>query len=130
MYRRSLLLTLCATLVATGALAHGPKGSKPAGANGGEIADVDGGHLEFVSTPAELRIYVTDMKDVALSSADMSGRAIVQDGEKQIVLPLAAKAPNLLVAPLAAPLSKDAKVAVSAKLGKDAKPVQARFVVK
>jgi hypothetical protein len=60
----------------------------------------------------------------------MSGRAIVQDGEKQIVLPLAAKAPNLLVAPLAAPLSKDAKVAVSAKLGKDAKPVQARFVVK
>ena len=130
MNRRVLLVALCVAIASFGAQAHGPKGTKPAGANGGEIADVEGGHLEFVVTPAELRIYVTDMRDVALASAGMTGRAIVQDGEKQAVLPLVAKAPNLLVAPLAAPLSKDAKVAVSATLAKEAKPVQARFVVK
>ncbi len=130
MNRRILILAACATVFSFSAHAHGPKGSKPAGANGGDIADVDGGHLEFAPTSNELRIYITDMKDAALASAGMTGRAIVQDGEKQAVLPLVARAPNLLVAPLAAPLSKDAKVAVSATLAKDAKPVQARFVVK
>lgn len=132
MRRRSLILAACAAVIAstTLAIAHGPKGTKPAGANGGEIADVEGGHLEFAPTPTELRIYVTDLKDVALASAAMTGRAIVQDGDKQIVLPLVPKSPNLLVAALAAPLSKDAKVAVSATLAKDTKPVQARFVVK
>jgi hypothetical protein len=130
MHRRSLMLAVCAALVSSAAFAHGPKGTKPAGANGGEIADVEGAHLEFAPTPTELRIYVTDLKDVALSSTAMTGRAIVQDGDKQVVLPLVAKAPNLLVAPLAAPLPKDTKVAVSVILAKDAKPVQARFVVK
>lgn len=130
MKRRTLVLTIPAVLIASAAAAHGPKGTKPAGANGGEIADVEGGHLEFVATPTELRIYVTDMKDAALPSSGMSGRAIVQDGERQIVLPLTPSAPNALVAPLAAPLSKDAKIAVSATLTKEAKPVQARFVVK
>jgi hypothetical protein len=130
MKRRSLILAVCAALVPLRVRAHGPKGTKPAGANGGEIADVEGGHLEFAPSPTELRIYVTDMKDVAFASAGMTGRVIVQDGDKQIVLPLLARAPNLLVAPLAAPLSKDAKVAVSATFAKDAKPVQARFVMK
>lgn len=130
MHRRAVILATALTLIAPAALAHGPKGSKPAGANGGEIADVEGGHLEFAPTPTELRIYVTDMKDVALSSVGMTGRAIVQDGDRQFVLPLAPSAPNVLAAPLAAPLSKDAKIAISATLAKDAKPVQARFVVK
>lgn len=130
MHRRSLLLAACSALIVSTALAHGPKGTKPAGAHGGEIADVESGHLEFAPTPTELRIYVTDLKDVALATSAMTGRAIVQDGDKQVVLPLVAKAPNLLVAPLAAPLSRDAKIAVSATLAKDAKPVQARFVVK
>jgi hypothetical protein len=130
MRRHSLILAACAALIASTALAHGPKGTKPAGANGGEIADIEGGHLEFAPTPTELRIFVTDMKDMALASTAMTGRAIVQDGDKQIVLPLVAKAPNLLVAPLSAPLSKAAKIAVSATLAENAKPVQARFVVK
>jgi hypothetical protein len=129
-HRRSLILAAFATIVVSRARAHGPKGTKPAGANGGDIADVEGGHLEFVPTPTELRIYVTDLKDVTLDSATMTGRAIVQAGDNQVVLPLVSKAPNVLVAPLAEPLSKDAIVAVSARFAKDAKPVQARFVVK
>lgn len=130
MNRRLLILAASAALVSSAALAHGPKGAKPVGANGGEIVDVEGGHLELAPTATELRIFVTDMKDAPLPSADMSGRAIVQDGDKQAVLALAARAPNLLVAPLAAPLPKDAKIAVSATLARNAKPVQARFVVK
>lgn len=130
MHRRSLLLAACAAVIASDARAHGPKGAKPAGANGGEIVDVEGGHLELVATPTELRIYVTDMKDAALDSAAMTGRAIIQDGDKQFVLPLVTKTQNLLVAPLAAPLSRDTKIAISATLAKDAKPIQARFVVR
>ena len=43
-------LALAATL-ATVAMAHGPGGTKPAGANGGPIVDVDGGHLELIVSP-------------------------------------------------------------------------------
>jgi hypothetical protein len=127
-------IALLAALVLFGSLsiasAHGPKGSKPAGANGGEIADVEGGHIEMVATASELRLYVTDLKDAPLPSAGLNGRVIIQNGGKQFVLPLVPKEPNLLVAALAAPLTRDAKVAVSTTLVKDGKPVQARFVVK
>lgn len=129
MHRRSIILGFSASLLAATAHAHGP-GAKLKGAHGGEIADVDGGHLEFVPTPGELRIYVTDLKDAVLASAGMTGRAIVQSGDRQMVLPLTPKEPNLLVAPLPSALSKGARVAVSATLAKNAKPVQARFVVK
>jgi hypothetical protein len=112
------------------ALAHGPKGSKVTGANGGDIIDVDGGHLELVIGPAELLLYVTDLKDAPLATASLSARAIIQDGAKQAVLPLSPREPNLFVAPLAAPLAKDAKIAVSTTLVSNGKAVQARFVAK
>jgi hypothetical protein len=130
MIRRTILSGVVLLAVTPIAIAHGPTGSKPTGANGGEIADVDGGHLELVVTAAELRLFVTDMKDAPLPSAGLTARAIVQDGTKQVVLPLSPMEPNVLVTPLTAPLGKDAKVAVSATLAKDGKPVQARFVVK
>jgi hypothetical protein len=116
--------------IAPVANAHGPGGAKVAGANGGDIVDVDGGHIELVVSATELRIYVTDLKNAALSTADLTSRAIIQDGAKQAVLPLAAREPNLLVAVLSTPLTKDAKIAVSTTLTKDGKPVQARFVMK
>lgn len=129
---RRTFVTACALLLLSGSLAvaHGPKGSKPAGVNGGDIVDVDGGHLELVVQPGELRVYVTDLKDVPAPSADLTARAIIQTGDKQIILPLAAKEPNLLIAPLAAPLVKGSKVAISTTLSKGGKAVQARFVVK
>jgi hypothetical protein len=130
MKRRFVLAVVALMLASPFAYAHGPSGAKVAGANGGDIVDVDGGHIELVISATELRIYITDLKDAALSTAGFTARAIIQDGAKQAVLPLAPRAPNLLVAPLSAPLSKDAKIAVSTTLAKDGKPVQARFVVK
>jgi hypothetical protein len=111
-------------------LAHGPGGSKVTGANGGDIVDVEGGHIELVIGATELVLYITDLKDAPLATAGFTARAIIQDGAKQAVVPLTPREPNALVAPIAAPLSKDAKIAVSTTLAKDGKPVQARFVVK
>ena len=130
MNRRTLLAGAALLALAPGALAHGPKGSKVAGANGGEIVDVEGGHLELVVKPTELLLYVTDLKDAPLATAGLTARAVIQDGAKQAAVPFAPREPNLMVAPLAAPLGKNAKVAISATLAKGAKPVQARFVVK
>jgi hypothetical protein len=128
---RRLSIALAAMIaLAPVAFAHGPKGTKAMGANGGDIVDVDGGHIELVIGPAELVLYVTDLKDAPLATTSLSARAIVQDGNRQVVVPLSPRAPNLLVAPLAAPLAKDAKIAVSTTLAKDGQPVQARFVVK
>lgn len=130
MFRTLVTTAALAIALAGAAYAHGPKGAKPVGANGGEIVDVESGHLELVTAPDELRIYITDLKDAPLGTEGLAGRAVVLDGTKQLTLPLVPKTPNILAAPLAAPLSKDAKVAVSATLSKDGKPVQARFVVK
>lgn len=115
---------------ATPTLAHGPSGAKIAGANGGEIVDVEGGHIELVIGATELVVYVTDLKDAPLSTAGFTARAIIQNGAKQSVVQLAPRAPNQLVAALAAPLTKGAKIAVSTTLDTSGKPVQARFVAK
>jgi hypothetical protein len=130
MKRRSTLALVVLMVIAPWANAHGPGGAKITGANGGDIVDVDGGHIELVVSATEVRIYITDLKDAPLSTTGFTARAIIQDVAKQAVLPLTPRSPNLLVAPLSAPLSKDAKIAVSTPLAKDGKPVQARFVVK
>ena len=130
MARRALLAALWLIALASALEAHGPKGSKVAGANGGDIVDVEGGHLELVIGASELLLYVTDLKDAPLMTAGLAARAIIQDASNQAVVALAPREPNLLVAPLPAPLSKDAKIAISTTLAKDGKPVQARFVVK
>lgn len=128
--RRAMIAATAMLLLAAPAMAHGPAGNKPVGTHGGEIVDVDGGHLELLVEPGELRVYVTDLQDVPLPSAGLTARAIIQQGANQTVLSLTPKEPNLLVAPLAAPLGKAAKVAVSTTLARNGKPVQARFVVK
>jgi hypothetical protein len=130
MKRRFAFACAVMLVLAPCAHAHGPSGAKVVGANGGDIVDVEGGHVELVVSATEIVIYVTDLKDAALPTAGFTARAIVQDGAKQAVLPLVPREPNLLAAPLSAPLSKDAKIAVSTTLAKDGKPVQARFVVK
>ncbi len=130
MNRRLSIAAAALIALAPLALAHGPSGPKIAGANGGDIVDVEGGHIELVIRPTELVLYITDLKDAPLGTAGLAARAIIQDGTKQAVVPLSPREPNLLVAPLAAPLAKDAKIAVSTTLAKDGKPVQARFVVK
>ena len=129
--RKTIVSAAAALLIsATLSFAHGPKGEKPAGINGGQIVDVDGGHLELVASPTVLKVYVTDLQDKPLATTGLSGRAFIQDGAKQAVLPLVPAELNVLQALLATPLSVDAKVAVSAALTKDGKPVQARFLIK
>ncbi len=130
MTRRHWIVAAVLLALAAPTLAHGPKGQKIAGANGGDIVDVEGGHIELVVGPTEFAVYLTDLKDAPLATTGLAARAIIQDGDKQTVVPLTPREPNKLVAPLAAPLSKDAKLAVSTALAKDGKPVQARFVVK
>jgi hypothetical protein len=127
--RRHIVLAL-GVFVATSAAAHDPKGARSASPHGGQVVDVEGGHLEFLATPGEIVVYVTGPNDETLASAGMTGRAIVQDGGKLQELPLVAKPPNMLAAALVAPLPKGAKVAISATLANAGKPVQARFVVK
>ncbi len=130
MNRRLAIVSVIMLAVVPWALAHGPGGAKVSGAHGGDIVDVEGGHIELVIGATELVLYITDRKDAPLATVGFTARAIIQDGGRQAVLPLVPRAPNLLVTPLAAPLSKDAKVAVSTPLVNGGKPVQARFVVR
>lgn len=130
MNRRFALASLVILASASLAFAHGPGGAKASGTNGGDIVDVDGGHIELVIGATEMILYITDLKDGPLATAGLTARAIIQDGTNQAILPLLPRAPNLLVAQIAVPLAKDAKIAVSTTLAKDGKPVQARFVVK
>jgi hypothetical protein len=127
---RFVLATVAMIALSPLALAHGPQGAKIAGVNGGDIVDVEGGHIELVIGPSELVLFITDLKNAQMATAGLTARIIVQDGDKQSVVPLSPREPNLLVAPLAAPFPKDTKIAVSTTLSKDGKPVQARFVVK
>ncbi len=57
------------------------------------------------------------------------GRAIIQDGGKQVTVDLVSTEPNLMVAKLDAPLKAGAKVVVSCKLA-DGHEVHSRFVAK
>jgi hypothetical protein len=130
MIRRTLIVAGIAIALAAPAIAHGPAGSKPAGANGGDIVDVDGGHIELVIAANELVLYVTDLTDAPMATAGLAARVIIQDGTKQTAIALLPRQPNLLVAPLTAPLGSGSKIVVSTTLAKDGKPVQARFVSK
>ena len=130
MNRTVTLIAAALLCSASFALAHGPKGNAVVGLNGGQLADTENGHLELVVAPAELTIFVSDLQEAPLPSAAMTGRAIIQVGAKQTVVPLVAAEPNLLKAALAAPLAKGAKIAVSVTLAPNAKPVQVRYVVK
>ncbi len=130
MNRRLAIAAVVLLAVAPMAFAHGPGGAKVSGTNGGDIVDVEGGHIELVIGATELVLYVTDLKDAPLATTGFTARAIIQDGTRQTVVPLLPRAPNMLFAPLAAPLAKDAKIAVSTTLANDGKPVQARFVAK
>ena len=99
------------------------------GPNGGQIVDDAGHHVEFTAKGDQIVLYLSDNADKPISSAKATGRAIVQDGGKQVIGELVASEPNVLSTKLAAPLSKGAKLAVTIKLG-DGHDVKARFVAR
>ena len=99
------------------------------GANGGQVADDSGHHVEFVTKDGQVLLFLSDNADKPISSAKATGRAIIQDGAKQSTVDLVATDPNMLTAKLAAPLTAGAKIVISIKLG-DGHDVKARFVEK
>lgn len=99
------------------------------GPNGGQVVDDAGHHVEFTSKGDQILLYLSDTADKPISSAKATGRAIVQDGGKQVIAELVAAEPNVLSTKLAVPLSKGAKLAVTIKLG-DGHDVKARFVAR
>lgn len=96
------------------------------GANGGAVVDVEGHHVEFVPSAAELTFYLTGEKDAPIASAGAKAKAIVQNDGKTAQIELADVEPNKLVGKLAAPLSAGAKVVVTGTLS-DGHGLQARF---
>jgi hypothetical protein len=99
------------------------------GANGGQVAEAKGHHVEFTTKDGAITLYLTDEKDQPIASKGASGRVIIQSNGASATVDLAPAEPNLLTAMASAPLSAGAKVVVSAKLA-DGHDVQARFVAK
>lgn len=116
------VLALC---VAHDALAH----ESEQGPHGGLLVEVKGHHIELTAKGSDLTLYLTDEANAEMPSKGASGRAVVLDGAKQSIVPLAPAEPNKLLGQLEAPLSPGARVVVSLKLpnGHD---VRARFVLK
>ena len=96
------------------------------GPNGGPVADSKGHHVEFVTSPQEIVLFLTDEGEKPIATKGSTGRAIIQDGGRQATVPLSPADPNRLIGKLQAPLSPSAKVVVSATLP-DGHAVQARF---
>ncbi len=99
------------------------------GANGGQVADSKGHHVEFITKDGAITLYLTDEKDQPIASAGATGRVIIQDGSANATVDLTPAAPNLLTAKAAAALNPGAKLVVSAKLS-DGHDIQARFINK
>lgn len=119
-------LILVAALVAAPGLVAAHEGVGP---NGGQIAEVQGHHIEFITKDKEIVLFLSDKDGKPIASTGATGRVIVQDGGKQVTSNLTPAEPNLLSAKLDAALSTGAKVVVSAKLS-DGHDIQARFVAK
>lgn len=93
--------------------------------HGGQMRMAGPYHYELVTTPGELRVYLTDHGDQPVSSKGVSGNAVVLSGTKATV-PLAPAGDNLLQGRGDFAVSPDTKVVVS--LGfPDGSTWQARF---
>jgi hypothetical protein len=99
------------------------------GANGGQVVDSKGHHLEFTAKDGAISIYLTDEKDHPIDSKGATGRVIIQDGATNTPVDLMPAEPNLLTAKTAAALTPGAKLVVSAKLS-DGHDIQGRFIAK
>ena len=99
------------------------------GPNGGQVADVQGHHVEFTTKENEIVLFLSDEAGKPIASGGASGRAVILAGDKQVTAELAPASPNILSARLSSPLVSGAKIVVSAKLS-DGHTLQARFVAK
>lgn len=98
------------------------------GPNGGALIDVKGHHLELVSTPGALTIYLTDVNEAPLDTNGARMKAIVQNAGKTTQLELVPAEPNKLTAATSSPVTSGAKVVITGSLPNGHK-IQGRFVV-
>lgn len=106
------------------ALAH-----EGVGANGGQITEIQGHHVEFTVKDKEIVLFLTDADSKPIASKGASGRVVILDGGKQVTADLVPREPNVLAAKFDTAPAAGAKVVISAKLS-DGHDLQARFVVK
>jgi hypothetical protein len=120
--RKSLFVSLLMVAVAFAAVAQTPK----KGSNGGDVVVVEGHPVEFVSKDLEISFYILDEDgQTPLTTAGLTGRAVVQDAGKTTAVNLAAAEPNKFVGRLQMPLGSKARVVFSAKVA--GHNLQARF---
>src|SRR5262245_17926642 len=96
-------LSVAAVLVviALGAMAQTTK----KGANGGDVVVMEGHPIEFVSKGQEIIFYILDEDgQTPVSTAGLTGRAVVQDGGKTTAVNLVPAEPNKFIGQLQAPL--------------------------
>jgi hypothetical protein len=99
------------------------------GANGGQLIEVKGRHVELTAKGRELTLYLSDEAEAPVASRGASGRAVILEGSKQSTVVLAPAEPNRLSVQLAAPLAHGARVVVTGKFA-DGHDIVARFVLK
>jgi hypothetical protein len=114
-------LALAALLVAAPALAH----DNAKGPHGGRIADAGEYHVELVSTPTAIEVFVTDTKD-APAAAGFKGVAILVVAGKQQRVPLESTAPGRLTGKTSVATPADVKGVVQLT-SPQGKSVMARF---
>ncbi|WP_449409699.1 hypothetical protein [Methylobacterium komagatae] len=116
------LVLVLALPVAANAQGHSHKGP-----NGGELIDVAGGHAEFVDTPTEIALHLSDEDGKPVSAKGATGKATILSGGKTETVDLAPAGGAKLAGALTKPLASGDKVVVSARTA-DGRKIQVRHV--
>lgn len=97
------------------------------GPNGGLLAGSAGHEVELVAEATAVRVYILDHGRVAPPGTGATARLVIQEGQAQRTLSLAASG-DAFVAALDAPIAAGARIVVSGRLP-DGHTVQGRFVM-
>nr|WP_137830899.1 hypothetical protein [Methylobacterium sp. L1A1] len=103
------------------------QGHSHKGPNGGELVDVAGGHAEFIDTPTEIALHLSDEDGKPVSAKGATGKATILSGGKTETVDLAPAGGAKLSGALTKPLASGDKVVISAKTV-DGRKIQMRHV--
>jgi len=123
MKRRSLL----ALVPGLTGLAAAPAHAQRRGPNGGMLAGSAGHEVELVAEANSVRVYLIDHGRVAAPRAGASARLVIQEGQANRTVNLAASG-DAFAATLDTPIASGARVVVSGRMP-DGHTVQGRFVM-
>lgn len=115
------------TLAVLAGLAATPAMAQRRGPNGGMLAGSAGHEVELVSTATSVRVYLLDDGRVATPRAGATARLVIQEGQVNRTVNLAADG-DAFFATLDAPMAPGARVVVSGRMP-DGHTVQGRFVM-